>query len=96
MVSYILVGALEVALALRTCLPLQETEWDVKEMQVQSLGREGPLEESMAAHSSILAWTIPWTEEPHRPQSIGSQGVRHDWSNLASTHILVKGKCILR
>ena len=39
---------------------MQETQ----EMQVQSLGREDPLEEEMAAHSSILAWKIPWTEEP--------------------------------
>ena len=47
-------------------------------MRVQPLGREGPLEEDMATHSSILAWRIPWTEEPGRLQSIGSQRVRHD------------------
>ena len=39
------------------------------------------LEEGMATHFSILAWGIPWTEEPGGPQSMGSQGVRHDWSN---------------
>ena len=39
----------------------------------------------MATHSSILAWRIPWTEEPGGPQSIGSQRVRHDWSHLACT-----------
>ena len=42
-------------------------------MQVRSLGREDPLEEGMATHSSILAWRIPWTEEPGGLQSIGSQ-----------------------
>ena len=45
---------------------------------VQSLGQEDPLEEGMATHSSILAWRIPWTEEPGGLQSIGSQRVRHD------------------
>ena len=42
-------------------------------MWVQSPGQEDPLEEGMALHSSILAWRIPWTEEPGRPQSIGLQ-----------------------
>ena len=46
--------------------------------QVQFLGREDPLEKGMAAHSSILAWRIPWTEEPGGLQSVGSQRVRHD------------------
>ena len=53
---------------------MQETQ----EMWVQSLGREDPLEESMATYSSILAWRIPWTEEPGGLQSIGTQRVRHD------------------
>ena len=43
----------------------------------------------MVTHSSILAWRIPWTEEPGRLQSIESQRVRHDWSNLAFTHNLI-------
>ena len=47
-------------------------------MGVQSLGWEDPLEEGMATHSSILAWEIPWTEEPGRLQSTGSQRVGHD------------------
>ena len=51
-------------------LPAKQETW------VQSLGWEDPLEEGMATHSSILAWIIPWTEEPGR--SIGSQRVRHD------------------
>ena len=46
-------------------------------MQVRSLGWEDPLEEGMAAHSSILAWRIPWIEEPVGLQSIGSQRVEH-------------------
>ena len=49
-----------------------------QEMWVQSLGREDPLEEGMATHSSILAWEIPWTEEPGRLQSMGLQRVGHD------------------
>ena len=47
--------------------------------QVWSLGWEGPLEEEMATHSSILVWGIPWTEEPGGLQSIGLQRVRHNW-----------------
>ena len=46
---------------------------EIQETGVQSLGREDPLEEEMAIHSSILAWRIPWTEEPARLQSLGSQ-----------------------
>ena len=44
-----------------------------QETCVQSLGQEDPLEKGMATHSTILAWRIPWTEEPGRPQSMGSQ-----------------------
>ena len=47
--------------------------------QVQSLDWEDPLEKEMATHSSILAWEIPWTEEPGRLQSMGSRRVGHDW-----------------
>ena len=50
----------------------------VRETRVQSLGWEDPLEKEMATHSSTLAWKIPWTEEPGRLQSMGSQRVRHD------------------
>ena len=50
----------------------------VQETQVQSLGREDPLEKEMATHSSILAWKIPWTEEPRGLQSMGLQRVGHD------------------
>ena len=48
------------------------------ETQVQSVGREDPLEKEMATHSSILAWRIPWTKEPGRLQSMGSHRVGHD------------------
>ena len=50
----------------------------MQETQIQSLGWEDPLEKEMAAHSSILAQRIPWTEEPGGLQSMGSQRVRHD------------------
>ena len=50
----------------------------MQETQVQSLGQEDSLEEAMATHSSILAWRIPWTEEPGGLQSMGSQKVGHD------------------
>ena len=50
----------------------------VWETQVRSLGWEHPLEKEMATHSSTLAWKIPWTEEPGRLQSMGSQRVGHD------------------
>ena len=53
-------------------LPAMQETW------VQSLGQEDPLEEGMATHSSILAWRIPWTEEPGGLQSMRSQRVRHD------------------
>ena len=58
----------------KTSPAMQESQ----EMQVQSLGWEDPLEEGMATHSSILAWEIPWTEEPGGLQSIGLQKIRHD------------------
>ena len=53
-------------------LPVMRETW------VRFLGQEDPLEKEMAIHSSTLAWKIPWTEEPHRLQSMGSQRVGHD------------------
>ena len=50
----------------------------MQETQVQSLGQEDPPEKGAATHSSILAWRIPWTEEPGRLQSMGLQRVVHD------------------
>ena len=52
----------------------------MQETQVQSLGWEDPLEKEMSIHSSIIAWKIPWTEEPGRLQSTGSQRVGHDFT----------------
>ena len=69
-----MVPASQMAQRYRTHLPMQE----IQETQVQSLGREDPLEEGTATHSRILAWRIPWTEEPGGLQSMGSQRVRHD------------------
>ena len=54
------------------------TSTGAQKTQIRSLGREDLLEEEMAAHSSILAWRIPWTEKPGRRQSKGSQRVRQD------------------
>jgi len=60
-----------VAQRLKRLPPMWET-W------VRSVGQEDPLEKEMATHSSILAWRIPWMEEPDRLQSMGSQRVGHD------------------
>ena len=51
-----------------------------QETRVQALVWEDPLEKEMAIHSSTIAWKIPWTEEPGRLQSMGSQRVGHDWA----------------
>ena len=56
----------------------ERTRLAMQEMQVRSLGWEDLLEEKMPTHSSILAWEIPWTEEPGGLQSMGSRRVRHD------------------
>ena len=74
-------------LLIRTSLVAQtikclSTMW---ETWVQSLGWEDPLEKEMAIHSSTIAWKIPWTEEPGRLQSMGSQRVGHDWATSLFT-----------
>ena len=56
----------------------------MREIQVRGLGWEDPLEKEMAIHSSTIAWKIPWTEEPGRLQSMGSQRVGHDWATSRS------------
>ena len=56
----------------------------MKETQVHRLGGEDPLEEGTATHPSVLAWTIPWTEEPGELQSTGSKRVGHD--SVTDTH----------
>ena len=58
--------------------------------QVQSLGQEDSLEESMETHPSILAWRIPWTEEPGGLQSMGSQRVRHDRATLIALNSILE------
>ena len=62
---------LKVARMVKNLPPMQE-------IRVQSLGQEDPLDNGMATHSSILAWRIPWTEEPGRLESMESQRVGHD------------------
>ena len=57
----------------------------MQETRVWSLGQENPLEKQMATHSSILAWRIPWTEEPVRLQSLGLQRVGHNWATNTCT-----------
>ena len=63
----------------------------MQETRVWSLGWEDPLEKEMATHSSILAWRIPWTEEPGGLQSTGSQRARHDWAS--SLHFTFNYRC---
>ena len=63
-------------------LPAMQKTW------VRFLGWEDPLEKEMAIHCSTLAWKIPWTEEPDRPQSMGSQRVRHGW--VTSLHVILR------
>ena len=68
----------------------------MQEMQVQFLDWEDPLEKEMVTHSGIIAWEVPWTEEPGRLQSMESQRVGHYWAtkqqkkilNLGQKHIL--------
>ena len=64
--------------------------------QVQSLGQKDILEKEMATHSSTLAWKIPWTEEPGRLQSMGSQRVGHDRMTLLSLDNCCQVGCVLR
>ena len=67
-------GASPMAQRVKNPPAVQETQ----EIRAQSLGRDDLLEEEMETHSSILAWKIPWTEEPGKLQSMGSQRVKHD------------------
>ena len=66
-------------------LPTMQDTW------VQSLGQEDPLEKGMATHSGILAWKIPWTEEPGKLKSIESPTVRHNWATNTFTFIFLGG-----
>ena len=64
----------------------------MRETAVWFLGQEDPLEKGMATHSSILAWRIPWTEEPGRLQFKELQRVRHNWVTNTFTSFDVKGE----
>ena len=66
-------------------LPAMQETW------VQSMEWEDPLEKGMAIHSSILAWRIPWTEEPGGLQLVGSKRVRYDWATNSSLHWHTRG-----
>ena len=67
-----------IAQAVNNLPAMQETQGT----RIQSLGGEDPLEEEMATHFGILAWKIPWTEEPGGSQSMRSQRVGHDWASM--------------
>ena len=69
--SFVTIGASLVAQMVKNLPAVQET-------QVQSLGQEDPLEKGMATYSSVLAWKIPWTQEPGGLQSMGLHRVGHD------------------
>ena len=73
--------------AVKNLLAMQK----IQETGVSSLGQEDPLEEEMATHSNILAWKIPWTEEPGGLQSKGLQRAEHDW---ATKHISISSYVI--
>ena len=62
----------------------------IQESQVWSLGQEDPLEKGMVTHSSILAWRIPWMEDPGRLQSVGLQRVRLDWATNTTSSVSTK------
>ena len=74
-------GASQVAQWVKN-LPVMQETW----VWYPNPGQEDPLEEGMATHPSIPAWRFAWTEELGGLQSIGSQGIRHNWSNWACTH----------
>ena len=67
-------------------MPVMQETW------IWSLGQEDPLKKGMAAHSSILAWRVSWTEEPGRLQSVESQRIGHNWATNTST-ILFSQQC---
>ena len=83
------IGTFLVAQTVKNSPMMQET-W------VWSPGQEDPLEKGMATHSSILAWRIPWIEEPGRLQSTGSQRVGHDWVTNTFTFKSYQMLCSLK
>ena len=81
----------QVVLVVKIHLPMQ----DILEMWVLFLGCEAPLEGGIETYTSVLAWSILWTEEPGGLQSRGSQRVGHEWNNLGCMHIESKLGCFL-
>ena len=67
----------------------------MQETQVRSLDQEDPLEQGMVTHSSILAWTIPWTEEPSGLQSMGSRRVEHNCVTNTHTEFSLKSGSLI-
>ena len=90
--SFICNRASQMALVVKN-LPANAGE---EETRVQSMGQEVPLEETMATHSSILAWRIPLTEEPGGLQSTGSHRGRHNWRDSMNTSFVIKKFWILQ
>ena len=78
---------LPVGSAVKNPLPMQE-------MRIQSLDGEDPLKKEMATHSSFLAWKIPWTEEPGRLQSMGSQKSQIRLNTTTSNHQVLFQICV--
>jgi len=71
-------------------LPMQE----IQEMQIGSLGQKDPLEKEMATHCSILAWEIPWTEEPSGPWGCIESNTAEGLSTHIYVHICIKYVCV--
>ena len=94
MYSYISYGKVLVYNSKPSCLSqMVKNLLAMQKTQVWSLGQEDPLEKGMPIHSSILAWRIPWIEEPDGLQSMGSQKVEYNWAtNTFSQHQIAKGK----
>ena len=67
----------------------------MQKTQICSLGWKDPLQKGMAIHSSILAWRVPWTEEPGRLQSMASHRVGHDWATNTHIHTQPSSYCLL-
>ena len=84
-ISFELEAAIAIASLVAQMIKRLPTMWETR---VQSLGWED-LEKEMATHSSTLAWKIPWTEEPGRLQSMGSQRVGHNWATSLSLSLLI-------
>ena len=88
----VLIGAATVENSMELVAQVVKNLPTIQVTQVWSLGQEDPMEKETATHSSILAWRIPWMEEPGRLQSMVSQRVGHDWATSLSLYWLPKPK----